>query len=162
MAYATVADLIDLGISAKALESGPALPAIQKALAAASATVDSYIGRRFGLPLTVWGPDLRECCARLAAHNLVSTRGYSAQATDADTVRAWRDDAIKWLRDISEGRAVPAGVTASTPSGEQDSLVNMEFVRATVQGSLGGPGAMAGCDDFVSPGDSSVPYKRGW
>ena len=72
---------------------------LDQALNDASAVADSYISRRYDLPLAAIPPVLIIHTAALAYYDLHRGR-YS------DEVRTDRDDAVKFLRDISEGKAL--------------------------------------------------------
>ncbi len=104
--YATLADLIRLGVPNAAL-AGISDPDRDAALLAASGVVDSYVGERFKLPLTRFGDELRRVVCKIAAHDLITTRGLSPGNDSADTLRLGFTDSIAWLKDVSKGLAKP-------------------------------------------------------
>lgn len=117
--YATTTDLTRLGLPSTAL-SGVAAEAQEDALDAASSLADGYLSSRFGLPLSAWGDDLRGCVCKLAAYDLMVTRGYSPEAGRDDQLRLRHEDAMRWLRDVASGIVAIQGVTDSTPTDTTD------------------------------------------
>ncbi|HZP98039.1 MAG TPA: DUF1320 domain-containing protein [Reyranella sp.] len=87
---------------------------VTQAIAAAQATIDSYIGTRYALPLVTVPATVKKVCQDLARYEL-----YTIEAPKA--VSDKYDQAIAWLKDISAGRAsldAPAPAAAdSTQSG---------------------------------------------
>jgi phage gp36-like protein len=106
MAYATPSDLIQR-FGAAEIESlstrvggGSADPAvIADALADAEATINSYVGRRYRLPLG-------EVSARLTRVACDLARRYLYSVRPTDEVIAAEKRALDWLRDVSSGAAV--------------------------------------------------------
>ncbi len=93
MAYATIADMIDrFGESEMIRLSTPdgadlvaVVPdPIDRALDEASALIDTYLRRRYRMPLTVAPPEVRRACCILARYDL-STGG---QRNPSDQVQA--------------------------------------------------------------------------
>lgn len=157
-AYAARTDFAAHGVSADALE-GIATGDQDKALEAASRLVDSYLIKRFAMPLTAVGEDVKEKVCALAAYKLLKGRGFNPESDDARQLREDYDDALSWLRDVSAGRATPVGVTDSSRSGDNtdgDELSTPFVVQARN-------------DDNATPNSSnpsptviSTPRRRGW
>ncbi len=78
------------------------------ALTAASDVVDSYVAASYTLPLTQASPLLTDITVDLARHRL-----YAGKASDE--VQARYDAAMKWLRDVSSGKAKLPGVAGQEP-----------------------------------------------
>lgn len=77
---------------------------VDAAIAAATATIDSYIGTRYALPLATVPSAVQKVCEDLARYEL-----HTVEPTKLVTDK--RDQAIAWLKDIAAGRAsldVPA------------------------------------------------------
>lgn len=110
MAYATRADLVEIGLTARALQ-GISNTEQDAALDAASAKINSYLSKRFEMPLSVVDSDIKSCCVSMAAYALLTRRGFSAGVNDAEQMRLNNEDALRWLRDIANGLATPQGVT---------------------------------------------------
>lgn len=89
--------------------------AIGEALADASGVMDSYLARRYSLPLSASAAVLVDCCADLALYRLMRLR--PASATEDAKERA--DAAMDWLKDVGSGRAViqELEAPASMPGG---------------------------------------------
>lgn len=111
MSYATRADLGTLyGLDeVEARESMLEPGAAARALADASAEIDSYLAGRYSTPLAPVPARLVKLCCAIARYSLLG---------DAATETARRDyeDAIAWLRDVQAGRAQVEGI-ATVPGG---------------------------------------------
>lgn len=118
-AYATLTDLTNSGLTAAAigtLTSGQQ----QKALDAANALADGYLGARFRLPLTSWGVDLTDKVVAIAAWRLMSLRGFDPEGGSDQVLRMSYEDAIRWFEHVAAGKVVPVVGTSdatSTPGG---------------------------------------------
>lgn len=112
MAYATRTDLTTHGLSSAALGS-ISTTAQDAALAAASATADSYLRTRYSTPVAGYGVDLTRAVCSLAAWDLLSVRGYDPQRGGDEALRLRAEDALRWLRDVSSGKASLSGITES-------------------------------------------------
>ena len=103
MAYATPDDLTRLGVAAAALSDVP-VPDQEAALDAASRLADSYLARRYRLPLVSWGDDLKRAVALIAAYDLIAVRGFAPEGAD-EHLRLRYEDAIRWLEQVAKGEA---------------------------------------------------------
>lgn len=117
--YASTTDLARLGLPSAAL-TGVSTATQEAALDAASALADGYIGSRKALPLSAWGDDLRGVVARLAAYDLMVTRGYDPQAGRDDQLRLRNEDSLRWLRDFADGRIDSPAMVDATPDDTSD------------------------------------------
>ncbi len=117
--YASTTDLTRLGLPSAAL-TNISTEAREDALDAASSLADGYLSSRFGLPLSAWGDDLRSCVSRLAAYDLMVTRGYAPEAGRDDQLLLRSEAAMRWLRDVAAGIVTPQGVTDATPTDTTD------------------------------------------
>ncbi len=105
--YATVAELKQLGLAASALTGIPEEDLL-KALSAASAKADSYLARRFVVPLPAWGDDLREAVSALAAWRILSARrGFNPDNPGDAVIRTNYLDALAWLEAVSKAQVAP-------------------------------------------------------
>lgn len=113
--YAEAADLARLGVRAQAT-SGIASGDINSALDAASLLFDSYARARYVVPFTTWGADVTGAVAKVAAYEILSTRGMQPGGNPADeSIRDRYRDAIAWMKDVSAGRVhVSGGNTTPT------------------------------------------------
>lgn len=107
MTYATQADMTAAFGEAELIQlTDRAIPpagtvdvaVLGRALDAADAEMDSYLAARYALPLADIPPVLRDCAADIARYRL-HDRGAPKIVEDNYTAR------IRWLRDVSAGRA---------------------------------------------------------
>lgn len=110
MAYATTIDLASSAPS-KALD-GVTSDDQKTALARASAIADGYLSTRSTVPLTSWGADLTEAVCAIATYQLVARRPSAAVA---GVFRTRYEDAMRWLRDVADGRVAVSGGVSVTP-----------------------------------------------
>ncbi len=111
--YADPDDLVALSIISDAL-TDIAEETQEQALEAASMTADSYFRLRYKLPLSNVGLDVKQAVCNIAAYNLLAARGYNPETGDNESVRTRYEDAIKWLRDVSNTVAIPSFTDSST------------------------------------------------
>lgn len=116
--YAAIADLAQVGVSsAVTTAAGISNADLDGTLLKRSVFADGYIGKRFLLPITAWGDDLRLAVAQLAAWDLMTTRvGMNPEAPSSMIWRDRRDEAIRWLEGVAAERIDPVGVVDSTPA----------------------------------------------
>lgn len=108
--YATVDDMVaQLGIdevlSLSDREQGGVLSAkaraiVEDALARATSDMDSYLATRHVVPLTVIPAVVKTRCVDIAYYLLC--RGNRILTDD---IKALYSDALRWLRDVSQGKA---------------------------------------------------------
>lgn len=107
MAYATVAQMeVRFGEAELAQLSDPEgltiIPAtVEKALSDAAGLIDSYLGRRYPLPLAQVPDAVVTVCQDMALYNLLTLR----RRGDIEDARTRYEDALAWLKDIATGRA---------------------------------------------------------
>jgi phage gp36-like protein len=122
--YATTTELGELGLTKEALKKFP--PAQQtKHLAAASRFVDSYLAKRYQLPLTAWDEDLKRAVCIIAAYELMAGgAGWNPVEGSADEHLYKRYlGVIKWLEAVREGDNTPTGIVDSSPEPGDDGLL---------------------------------------
>lgn len=122
MAYATIDDMVEsFGSPEMARASTPenvpvttviAQP-IERALEDASALIDSYLRKRYAVPLQAVPPEINRACCLLARANLGmgGERNISEQAAKA------KEDTLSWLRGIARGDVV-LGMEEVSPGDE--------------------------------------------
>ena len=143
--YATTEDLSNLGVTSDSFEDIDD-EKLQAALDSASTLADGYLASKFQLPLVSSGQDLAEAVCKIAAYNLLGSRGYNPELGGDVVLRARYDDAIRWLEGVSAGKISPA-ITDSSGGPAQ---VGGPFVLSPVQSSYDGT--------LVA----SRPQPRGW
>lgn len=104
--YCTAAELAVFGVRSEALRS-ISEDDQNSAIDAASDEIDGYLGARYVLPLTAWESDLRKQCARLAVYQLMVVRGFNSSRTADEQLVIQQEQAIAWLRGVSNGSIVP-------------------------------------------------------
>jgi phage gp36-like protein len=113
-AYCLVTDL-GLAIRAEALD-GLDTFTMQDCIDGAADTIDSYLRSRYALPLRSWGKDIRRCCAILAVYDAMTARGFNPANSGDDQLELRYEKQIQWLRDISNEKASPNVIDASSPA----------------------------------------------
>lgn len=99
---------------------------VENAIEAASRTVDSYLRKRFSLPLVSWGNDVSQAVADLAQYNLLSRRGFRPNSGNDEIVVRRRDDAVKWLENVARGLVEPDIVDSTPELDEEGSLAHSD------------------------------------
>lgn len=111
MAYATVDDLVKRFGSTELIRlttpsdqdmDGIVRAVADTALDSASAIMDSYIGRRYRVPMDLPPTAVTDICCDITRFRLSSGDGK----TCSEEVRARHKDAMQWLRDVSVGTVV--------------------------------------------------------
>ncbi|WP_337840511.1 DUF1320 domain-containing protein [Rheinheimera sp.] len=97
--------------------SGPQDAIADAELTSASATIDSYLAGRYALPLSVVPLKLVEVCANL-------TRYALHRNAVPELVKERYQDAIKWLRDVADGKA-SLGISSSAETPATDSAIEI-------------------------------------
>lgn len=124
MSYATASDLAALYGQDEIDQRASMLPlgAVDRALADASAEVDSYLAGRYAVPLASPTARLIELAAAIARYKLLG---------DAATERARNDylDARAWLKDVQAGRAQVEGLSTLPSAGQADSVATASRTR---------------------------------
>lgn len=161
-AYATRAEMYVLGLNSGAF-AGISTDAQDSALASASRTADSYLIKRFDLPLQEWGEDLRETVSVVAAYRILAARGFSEQG-EAEQLRLRYEDAIKWLTKVASGGVTPVdvvdasgGANSTDAAGEarESAYVLAPSEGYTTEGTFWDKGSEV-------PGGVGPPKRRGW
>jgi phage gp36-like protein len=112
---------------------------VDAAIAWASSQANGYLRKRYALPLIQWGDDLRQQVAALATWQLLRKRGFQPGSGADDSVVMAKDDALRWLRDISVGHAELDDAIDSTPAVDEE-------------GSLSAPGGTGADFDYFVRG----------
>jgi len=111
MAYATVQDLIDrfgqtelvrLTTPADQDLDGIVMPVAEAKLDDATAVIDSYVGRRYQVPMSVAPQVIVRACCILARYDLAT----GEQREPTEQMRLQRQETMAWLRDVSIGTVV--------------------------------------------------------
>ena len=101
----TRAELASLGLRSAALTTISTTDQ-DAACESATATARSYLRARYPSAGAITDPGYKQAVARIAAHELLSTRGFDPSNNGSDAVvQINRDAAMRWLRDVSNGVA---------------------------------------------------------
>lgn len=137
MTYATTQDIADRygqGVLDAIDRDGNGqadMGALDKALADASALIDSYLSQRYTLPLPAVPEALKRACVDVALYQVVR-EGTQA----ADDYRLRYEDAIAWLRDLAAGKAALDLPAPQQATGNQIRVVSADrrFTRESLKG----------------------------
>jgi phage gp36-like protein len=122
MAYATIADLQEVGLPPGAL-SGVDAPARTAALEKASAYADTFLRDKYRLPLAEpYDPSLVDAVVQIACYRLMTRRGFNPEDPGDQAVRLGRDDAVVFLTRIANGQA-QLSVTQASPAIEEPRII---------------------------------------
>lgn len=129
--YANEAEFKDLGLpldATKVLTSSQ----INSALAVASRFVDSYLAKRYRVPLETYGEDIKRIVIDIAQYDIMARRGFRPGSGADEIIIKRRDDAIEWLRMVAKKLVEPTNVTESspeiaTPISTSDKRVNWDW-----------------------------------
>ncbi len=111
MAYATPQDLVqrfgEQEIVRLTTPGGQDLDGVvtdtaEAALEDASATIDSYVRKRYRTPIDVELPEIRRVCLDLTRYDLSTGDGKQPSEETRERYKA----AMDWLRDVASGKAV--------------------------------------------------------
>lgn len=124
MPYATVEDMVArfgeaemtrLTAAEGELDAGVVTAKVETALAEATGLIDSYLRRRYAVPLAAPVPAeiVRACCV-LARYDLA----HGEQREPSEQMRLARKEVVEWLAALADGKAVLDGaVPAAGASG---------------------------------------------
>ena len=122
----------DLAFGAsEAMDLDAATGRIDSAIASACAVADGYIAARYSTPVSSVGSALTSAVLDIARYSL-----WDNQAPDE--VRTRFEDALRWLRDVSSGKAVltdSTGAVMTTPSTSSTSSGIAASVRTMSYGA---------------------------
>lgn len=118
-AYLTSAEFLDQTIPGDAF-SGLTSTQVSTALEWCSSFADSYLTKRYSLPLVSWGSDLKSAVGNIAQYELLSRRGFRPGSGNDIVAKDRRDAAVAWLRDVSNGVAGLADAIDSTPAVDEE------------------------------------------
>jgi phage gp36-like protein len=104
--YATSIDFLRLGLPDRAAAAQTSAE-VEAMLGAASRLADSYLRKRYALPLRGWDEALTRAVCAIAAYDALSRRGMNPENLADANIRMRYDDAIKWLKCVAEGDFSP-------------------------------------------------------
>jgi phage gp36-like protein len=162
--YAVLADVFNSGMQQAAVGSVTTQQQ-QASLDAANSKIDSYIGAKFHLPLVSWGADLNAAAVSLAAFAIIAFRGFDPEDPGDKVFADRKDNTIKWLEAIADGKVTPV-VVDSSPGGKGGAGADPFTSQArsqfsTTQAQLDGQVTVTG-DSQSGQVFVSRPTNRGW
>lgn len=104
--YADRTDFARFGVMASATLNVPDAT-IDAALASASAVLDTYFRARYSLPLLEWDTSIRQMCCWIAAWEVMTGRGFSADAGRDEQIQTRYEKAIAWAEGVERQRVHP-------------------------------------------------------
>jgi phage gp36-like protein len=124
MPYATITDMIlkfgtvemiRHSVAGGELPAHVEAPRVEDALAASSVLIDSYLRKRYPLPLPQPPSELNRAACVLARYDLAT----GADRSPSEDMRLARKEVIAWLEAIAAGRVELAGVAPIGTSGAE-------------------------------------------
>jgi phage gp36-like protein len=139
--YSTKSDILnylsDVELAQLTSESGNVIDdvVVGKAIAGADSIIDSYLGKKFSVPLATTPPIVNQKSTMIAIYNLYSRR--AGQTAMNETVEKNYNDAIKWLAaaaegDVSIGEDPPPA--APSPGGSKFKANDRTFTKESLKG----------------------------
>lgn len=119
MPYCTQDDILKLlpaaDLAQLTAESGdtPDADVVAEAITAADALINSYIGRRYQLPLAAAPGQVKALSVTIGIYKLYRRRGFENAARRQDY-----EDAVKFLDSVSKGTAIIEGASGVEPAGQ--------------------------------------------
>ena len=128
MGYATLTDLVNVGLPANALGSLTTTQQ-QEAIDNATDKMNTYFAGRWPLPLLTWDHSVTAKCGEIAAYKLMCIRGFNPASGADVNFRLRYQDAIKWCEGV-RNKAIHPTVTFSdlTPAYAQPSVTTYSMV----------------------------------
>ncbi len=135
---------------APVLSSSPA-QVVTDAITWASTTADSYLRKRYALPLISFDVDLSQNVFYMAQWKLLSQTGFRPGSGQNELLAKQYDDSIKWLRDVSTGIVQINAVDQSDGEVDEEGSLTasdcqQNFQRAGFTGGRGGRWNSGGFD----------------
>ena len=124
--YAQISDLTTYGLPAVAIGPNLSPTTLNGILTAVSTKMDSYFRGRYALPFVTFDVDVVECCAKIAAFEVLRIRGYDPENAGDKAVKDGHDEAIKWLDKVQRQQAHPN----VTPQPSQSPTYQQPFVQS--------------------------------
>jgi phage gp36-like protein len=141
--------------NANGVFDGVPTPAIDQALQWSSREMLGYVAKRKILPLVSWGDDLRACCARMAAYDLIANQGYAPLSGSNEVWETRYLQRISWLVNVSRGLVELVDCVDSSPApmvdvagplAASDPIVNWNFQTRGRCGQCGSCGCNGSCN----------------
>lgn len=116
MAYATFSEFTAAGLPPAAV-SGIPQSAVDACLAQASGVADSYLRKRYTLPLTApYDAALVRCVIDVAVYLVMRRRGIQPESATDVAIRMGYQDALAWLGLVATGEVeIASGPTVGDP-----------------------------------------------
>lgn len=116
--YASNTEFTEAGLPAGAIV-GLSSGMITRTLERASRVADTYLRDRYKLPLSdPYDPSLVDCVCQIAAWRLMQRRGFNPNTPGDAVIRVGYEDAIAFLKRVSNGQA-QLDVVQSAPNAEE-------------------------------------------
>ncbi len=126
-AYADPADLVPHAMVAAAAAQFSSEDKLA-AIAAVCDEFDAELNRRYTLPLTAWGVDLRRNVAIVAGYELLSGVGFDS-ADEGSQAQKRAAAARAWIKRVGDGTLDPPGIVDSTPDVAEDGVIVYSSAR---------------------------------
>lgn len=127
--YATEGEFNDMGAPPEAFASLPSA-VIVSALVWASSVANSYLKKRYSLPLSAYGEDLKSAVVDIAKWRLIKRRGFNPNSGQDVVIADAYKDAIAWLTMVSKGDCELDGAVDTTEEDEATPLVSSETAES--------------------------------
>jgi phage gp36-like protein len=113
--YASIDDLYRFGLQPMSVQNVPMANLIAE-LEAASRYADSKMRARYSLPLLAWDTTITMHVCRIAAYNILVTRGYNPEAGADVAITQRHQEALEFFDGVERQRTHPNVTQTANPS----------------------------------------------
>lgn len=126
MSYSTPAKFYDQLLPAEGLDGLGGTSTVQGALDIAAGRVNSFLKKRYSLPLVSWGEDLEYAEMCLAQYQLIARRGFNPQSQSDVNAKDQSKEALDWLKLVANGDVEPNDIVDATPNLDEAGTLSSE------------------------------------
>lgn len=101
-------------VPGRAFETETSASDIAAAILQGSADIEDHCASAYTMPITAWPISVSQRGAQRGIYYLLSRRGFDPEGPDR-MIEVKADEAMKWLKRVSQGQLRPPGIVDSTP-----------------------------------------------
>jgi phage gp36-like protein len=101
-AYCSETDIVNGGLRQSAVDE---LSDPDALIQRASALIDTYLRGRYKLPFAITPLEIKNCCVQIVLWYCLESLGWDPESKVDSSIRMGHDDAVSWLKRVSDGKA---------------------------------------------------------